>query len=42
MKKALNEQRIIVLSNVEFMISIKSLNRLSLMNVRSSSIVNRS
>ena len=39
-KKILNEQRIIILSDVKFVISIKSLNRLSLMNI-SSLIVNR-
>ena len=39
MKKILNKQCIIILSNVEFMISIKS-NRLSLTNI-SSLIVNR-
>ena len=39
-KETLNEQRIIILSNVEFITSIKSLNRLSLTNI-SLLIINR-
>ena len=40
-KKTLNKQRIIILSDAELIISIKSSNRLSSTNIRSSLIVNR-